>query len=120
MSSPFLLTDLATPDIYTLSLHDALPILWAKVQGPSPSNPLGDSSSDPNFVAPGAVAWLKLTVAGAEEGPTGGDTLTRTTFIQRLNTSGGLAPSAGCSSVTNVGNQAFVPYTADYFFYADR
>src|SRR5438132_5716283 len=83
MSSPFLLTDLATPDIYTLSLHDALPILWAKVQGPSPSNPLGDSSSDPNFVAPGAVAWLKLTVAGAEEGPTGGDTLTRTTFIQR-------------------------------------
>ena len=23
------------------------------------SNPLGDSSSDPNFVAPGAVAWLK-------------------------------------------------------------
>ncbi len=94
--------------------------VWAKVQGPSPSNPLGDSSSDPNFVAPGAVAWLKLTVAGTEEGPTGGDTLTRTTFIQRLNTSGGLAPSAGCSSVTNVGNQAFMPYTADYFFYTDR
>src|SRR5216110_2206046 len=77
--------------------------VWAKVQGPSPSNPLGDSSSDPNFVAPGDIAWLKLTVVGSEEGPTGGDTLTRTTFIQRLNTSGGLAPSAGCSSVTNVG-----------------
>ena len=94
--------------------------VWAKVQGPSPSNPLGDSSSDPNFVAPGAIAWLKLTVVGSEEGPTGGDTLTRTTFIQRLSTSGGLAPSAGCSSVTNVGNQAFVPYTADYFFFTDR
>ncbi len=90
------------------------------MQGPSPSNPLGDSSSDPNFVAPGAIAWLKLTVVGSEEGPTGGDTLTRTTFIQRLNTSGGLAPSVGCSSVTNVGNQAFVPYTADYFFFTDR
>jgi len=30
---------------------------------------------------------------------------------------GGLAPKTGCSSLTDVGNQAFVPYTADYFFY---
>ena len=30
---------------------------------------------------------------------------------------GGLAPSTGCASSTDVGNQAFVPYTADYFFY---
>ena len=77
----------------------------------------GDSSSDSAFVAPGAIAWLKITVVGAEDGPTGGDALTPTTFIQRLNTSGGLAPSTGCASSTDVGNQAFVPYTADYFFY---
>jgi Protein of unknown function (DUF3455) len=88
-------------------------IVWGKVQP-------GDSSSDSAFVAPGAVAWLKVTVAGTDEGPTGGDTLTRTTFIQRLNTAGGLAPSVGCSSVANVGSEAFVPYTADYFFYTDR
>lgn len=87
--------------------------VWAKAA-------LGDSSSDPSFVAPGAVAWLRLTVVGTEEGPTGGDTLTRTTFIQRLNTSGGLAPSTGCSSQAEVGRQAFVPYTADYFFYTER
>ena len=79
-----------------------------------------NSSSDPNFVKPGAVAWLLVKVVGAEDGPTGGDTLTETAFIQRLNTSGGLAPATGCSSVTDVGNQAFVPYTADYFFYTDR
>jgi hypothetical protein len=77
----------------------------------------GNSSSDAAFVAPNAIAWLLVTVVGAENGPAGGDTLTETTFIQRLNTAGGVAPSKGCSSSTDVGNLAFVPYTADYFFY---
>ena len=84
--------------------------VWGQVK---PDN----SSSDPNFVAPGAIAWLLVTVVGAQDGPNGGDTLTATTYIQRLNTSGGVAPSTGCASATDVGNQAFVPYTADYFFY---
>jgi hypothetical protein len=74
-------------------------------------------SSDPDFVAAGAVAWLLLKAVGVEEGSTGGDTLTDTTFIHRVNTSGGVAPPSGCASSTDVGNQAFVPYTADYFFY---
>jgi hypothetical protein len=77
----------------------------------------GDSSSDPKFVAPGAIPWLLVTIVGAQDGPTGGDTLTATTFIQRLNTSGGVAPSTGCASLADVGHQAYVPYTADYFFY---
>jgi Protein of unknown function (DUF3455) len=65
-------------------------------------------------------AWGSRTkVVGAQDGPTGGDTLTATTFTQRLNTSGGVAPSTGCASPRDVGNQAFVPYTADYFFYKD-
>ena len=76
------------------------------------------SSSDPDFVAPGAIPWLLLEVVGAQEGPTGGDTLTATTSIQRLNTSGGVAPSTDCSVSTDVGKRAFVPYTADYFFYS--
>jgi hypothetical protein len=77
----------------------------------------GNSSSDAAFVAPNAIAWLLVTAVGADNGPEGGDTLTETTFIQRLNTSGGVAPSTGCSSPTDVGHLAFVPYTADYFFY---
>ena len=64
-----------------------------------------------------AVAWLLLDGVGSQNGPTGGDKLTGTTFVQRLNTKGGVAPSTGCSSLTDVGNTAFVPYTADYFFY---
>jgi len=79
----------------------------------------GHSSSDPHFVAPGAIPWLLVTVVGAQDGPTGGDKLSETTFIQRLNTSGGVAPSTGCTSSTDVGKQAFVPYTADYFFYKE-
>ena len=74
-------------------------------------------SSDSRFVAPNAIPWLLLPVAGVQDGPTGGARLTATTFIHRLNTSGGVAPSAGCASSTNVGSKAFVPYTADYFFY---
>lgn len=90
--------------------HRDTSTVWGKVAP-------GDSSSDPAFVAPGAIAWLRITVVGAVDGPTGGDTLTKTTFIQRLNTVGGLAPSTGCASPTDLGNQAFVDYTADYFFY---
>lgn len=77
----------------------------------------GNSSTDPAYVAPGAIAWLLVTIVGDQDGPTGGDKLTKTTFIQRVNTSGGVAPSTGCASSTDVGNQAFVPYTTDYYFY---
>ena len=75
------------------------------------------TSSDPAFVAQGAIPWLLLQVVGAQNGPTGGDTLTATTFIQRLNTSGGVAPSTGCTESTDGGKRALVPYTADYYFY---
>ena len=80
--------------------------IWAAVV------PDGSATVDPN-----SIAWLKLAVVGAEDGPTGGGKLSDTKFIQRLNTSGGLAPTTGCSSLADVGNKAFVPYTADYFFY---
>lgn len=75
------------------------------------------SSTDPNFVAAGAIPWLLVDVVGAQRGPTEGAILTPATFIQRLNTHGGVAPSAGCSESANVGATALVPYTADYFFY---
>jgi len=77
------------------------------------------ASSDPDFVAQHAIPWLKLPMAGVQAGPGGGDTLTLTTFIQRVNTAGGVAPSSGCSQLSDVGAKAFKPYTADYFFYTD-
>lgn len=75
------------------------------------------TSSDSHFVAPGAIPWLLLRVVGAADGPTGRDRLAPTTFIQRVNTTGGVAPVTAC---LEVGTRAFVPYTADYVFYKSR
>jgi hypothetical protein len=72
------------------------------------------TSSDPGFVAPGAIPWLLLRVVGVREGPTGGDKLAAATYIQRVNTVAGVAPSAGCPEP---GMRTLVPYEADYVFY---
>src|SRR5262245_46240633 len=63
-----------------------------------------------------AVDWLKLEVIDAENGPTGGDSLTPTKLVLRVNTFRGVAPS-GCDNQDAVGKEAFVPYEADYFFF---
>jgi hypothetical protein len=69
------------------------------------------SSSD--YAAAGAIPWLLLQVVGAEKGPGGGSAISETTYIQRVNTTGGMAPTSPCL----VGMRAFVPYTAEYVFY---
>jgi hypothetical protein len=76
------------------------------------------ASTDPAFVDTGAIPWLLLQVVGARNGGAGKqELLTPTTYIHRVNTSGGLAPATGCSSTDDVGKRAFVPYEADYIFY---
>lgn len=75
------------------------------------------TSADTNYVEPNAIPWLLLQAAGVQAGPTGGTLLARTTYIQRLNTVGGIAPSGGCSQPSEIGSLALVPYTTDYFFY---
>lgn len=57
-----------------------------------------------------AIPWLRLR-AVSTEGP---GIFANTTFIQRVNTSGGKAPSTNGAFV---GQVARVPYVADYFFY---
>jgi hypothetical protein len=83
--------------------------VWAQV--------IHHPSTDPAFVAPDAIPWLLLQTMGVQKGPAGGDTLTATTYLQRLNTAGGVAPSTGCARPSDVGAKAFVPYAADYLFY---
>lgn len=75
------------------------------------------ASADTEFVAPDAIAWLLVEVVGEAMGPSGGDTMIGTTYIQRVNTTGGTAPATGCESSEDVGASAFVPYVADYVFY---
>lgn len=88
-------------------------IVWA-----NNTSPPAQSSDDPAFVADGAIPWLLLPMAATQVGPTGGDKLTKTTFIQRLDTAGGVAPAAStCAAATDAGKKALVPYSANYFFY---
>jgi hypothetical protein len=68
-------------------------------------------------VDPTAIPWLKLAKASTAVGPFGGDRLVKTTFIQRINTRGGLAPAASTCTVAAAGRQVEVPYTADYTFW---
>jgi hypothetical protein len=63
-----------------------------------------------------AIPWLLLRAASTTPGPDGGDRLTTTTYIQRVNTTGGLAPTSGCDAAS-LGAAREVSYTADYYFY---
>ena len=62
-----------------------------------------------------AIPWLLLRAT--EHGGQG--TLSNVTYIVRKNTSGGLAPSAGCDAAHG-GDTARVPYSAVYAFYVAR
>jgi hypothetical protein len=62
-----------------------------------------------------AIPWVKLS-ASTTPGPDG-DRLVATTFIQRIATTGGLAPPAADCNATTAGTVAEVPYTADYYFW---
>jgi hypothetical protein len=95
------------------SSFDTSKVWAARVNGiPAGSDPV----SCPNT---GAIDCLLLEQKGTQDGPTGGKFLSKTTFVQRLNTRGGSAPTdnAGCTAATDVGHQLLVPYSADYFFY---
>jgi hypothetical protein len=63
--------------------------------------------------AAGAIPWLILSTKSA--GPDGA--FSKVTSIQRLSTSGGVAPSGACAEP---GATVRVPYTADYYFLSRR
>ena len=83
--------------------------VWAKAIG-KPVVAGTDPESCPNS---GSIPCLLLESVGNKRGPAGGRLLADTTFVQRLNTYGGAAPTTACS----VGQTQLQPYTADYYFY---
>jgi len=62
-----------------------------------------------------AITWLLLTAKSV--GPDG--SFSKIASVQRVKTVGGNPPRSGCSA-GSVGQVARVPYTADYYFLADR
>jgi len=91
-----------------------VPLSNSTIPASPASIPAGSHPSCPNT---GAIACLLLQSIGSQQGPTGGKVMTKTTFVQRLNTKGGSAPDDGCAATTDVGKQTLVPYTADYYFF---
>jgi hypothetical protein len=66
-------------------------------------------------VDPTAIPWLLLKATPASDDNHG--KLAKTTYIQRVATTGGLAPAAADCNAATVGTVAEVPYTADYYFW---
>ena len=61
---------------------------------------------------PAAIPWLLLRASST----TGTGVFSNVTYVQRLNTTGGVAPATGCDASTS-GTDTSVAYTADYYFY---
>jgi hypothetical protein len=81
---------------------DGSSVVGTKVEGATPD--------------PAAIPWLLLR-ASSHGG--GAGRMADVTFVQRLQTSGGIAPSEGCSAAS-IGAVARVPYRAVYCFYRSR
>jgi hypothetical protein len=63
----------------------------------------------------GTIPWLLLNATTTE----GTGTFGAVTSIHRVNTSGGQAPQEGCDP-SHEGEEARVPYTANYYFYTSQ
>ena len=79
------------------------------------STVVGEVAARANSPDPRAIAWLLLNAKSTS----GSGAFGRVQFIQRLRTVGGNAPPDGCNQAS-VGNELRVPYSADYWFYADK
>lgn len=99
--------DLFWPNGHVAGSHYAGPT-WEALDG---STVVGSrvAASTPD---PTAIPWLLLSAASH----TGNGLMTNVSFIQRLDTVGGLAPTTGCDA-DHVGQTQGVDYTATYYFY---
>jgi hypothetical protein len=98
-----ILTNRGRPEV----LHSKGPVWTSVLDGSSVT-----AAAVANSPVPNAIPELLLK-ANSNRGP---GKLAKVTFIQRLQTKGGVAPTGSCSE----GVTASVPYTADYAFYEAR
>jgi hypothetical protein len=82
---------------------------WESESG---SRVVGARTVPPVTVNSNAIPWLILS--SVPTNTVGPGIFKRTTYIQRVNTTGGVAPTA---APTALDQEARVPYTAEYFFY---
>jgi hypothetical protein len=102
--------DLTNEDGKKIAKHYAGPT-WEANDG---SKVVGVVQQKADAPRPGAVPWLLLKAKTNE----GTGTFGRVTYIQRVDTEGGVAP-AGCDQA-HVNTEARVAYRANYYFYAPQ
>jgi hypothetical protein len=95
-------------EMNTIGTHGAGPF-WEASDG---SRVEGKAQAKAPSSDPTAIPWLLL--ATTSTGSSG--MFATTTFIHRLETVAGIAPTDGCSEAT-MGQEARIPYTATYYFY---
>jgi Protein of unknown function (DUF3455) len=104
---------------------EGAPVAGTHFAGPSwklskdNSTIVGDGANAQRANAPdpaAAVPWLLIPKKSAE----GAGAFSRVTFVQRVETVGGVAPPAASCTTSNDGTVQKVPYTARYHFYVPR
>ena len=86
---------------------------WQATDG---SRVVGRRDAPPVTMDGTAIPWLRLAAASTSVGDDG-DRLAHTSYIQRVATTGGLAPAAGTCNAATAGGVEEIPYTADYYFW---
>ena len=79
------------------------------------SKVVGEKKAEIPAPRPGAVSWLLLKAKTNE----GTGTFAKVTYIQRVDTEGGVPPAAGCDRA-HVDTEAQVDYRANYYFYVPK
>src|SRR4051812_26242882 len=93
-----------------LAVHFAGPT-WTNTMDGDMSSVIGMAIASSPSPTAGAIPWLLLR-ATSHQGT--GRMFSDVTYIQRLDTAGGLAPTTGCDAAA-VGTDKPVPYTASYY-----
>jgi hypothetical protein len=91
-----------------VGMHSAGPT-WAGNDG---SAVVGEAVAHADGADAGAIPWLLLRATSHA----GSGLFSTVTYVQRLETAGGVAPTEGCDQST-AGEERAVPYTATYAFY---
>jgi len=103
--------DLADEKGSVIGKHYKGPV-WEAVDGSKIGGQVQQRANSPDGKA---VPWLLLKATSHE----GSGIFARVTYVQRVDTKGGLAPAAGCDK-SHAGAEASADYQAAYFFYVPR
>jgi hypothetical protein len=88
-------------------VEDGSAVVGARIGNvPAPTSDAGDGGAP-------AIQWLLLRAASTS----GEGVFTNVTYIQRVDTVGGVGPAGSCDPASDAGTVVTVPYSATYYFY---